>query len=210
MGLAAERSDRAGLRIDIFCHYSAHLRQPLPLMSMQSQTIPVRFASDLIAHLRDTPGFDPDCVQHAGIAPALLQHGGARVTIEQLSDLYRILAVQYDDETPGLFSRPLRNGTLKFLCLAMLGAPSLGIALHRFAGFLRLVLDDVHFEICESEMNVRIALVERVDLGERRVLALELLLLLVQGVASWMIEQPIPFMRIDLAYPAPPTRRSTS
>lgn len=173
-------------------------------MNPQLQTIPARFATDLIAHLRDTPGFDPDCVQRAGIAPAQLQHDGARVTIEQLSSLYRLLAVQYDDETPGLFSRPLRNGTLKFLCLSMLDAPSLGVALHRFAGFFRLVLDDLQFELGESETGACVRLVEKGDLGERRILALEFMLLLVQGVASWMIEKPISFQRIDLAYPPPP------
>jgi hypothetical protein len=46
---------------------------------------------------------------------------------------------------PGMFSRPSRNGTLKFLCLSLLDALKLEVALHRFGQFFHLILDD--FEI---------------------------------------------------------------
>ncbi|CAN5348233.1 AraC family transcriptional regulator [soil metagenome] len=170
---------------------------------IQHNTVPVRFVTGLMAAVRQQPGFDPQCIRRAGIAPALLQQHAARVTIAQFAHLYRSLAIQFDDETPGLFSRPLRNGTLKFLCLSMLEAANLRIALHRFTGFFRLVLDDLEFEMSTQGALVRIALVERAELGERRILVLELMLMLVQGVASWMIERRIPFARIDLTYPPP-------
>jgi AraC-like DNA-binding protein len=172
-------------------------------LNVQTNTVPVRFVTGLIAAVRQLPGFDPNCVKRAGIAPALLQQHAARVTIEQFANLYRSLAIQFDDETPGLFSRPLRNGTLKYLCLGMLEAANLRIALHRFSSFFRLLLDDLHFEISNQGAQTRIALVERTNLGERRIQVLELMLMLVQGVASWMIERRIPFVRIDLAYPPP-------
>ncbi len=172
-------------------------------LNIQSNTVPVRFVTGLMAAVRHRPGFDPDCIRRAGIAPALLQQHAARVTIDQFANLYRSLAIQFDDETPGLFSRPLRNGALKYLCLGMLEAANLRIALHRFSGFFRLLLDDLHFEMATQGELTRIALVERTDLGERRILVLELMLMLVQGVSSWMIERKIPFVRIDLAYPPP-------
>lgn len=172
-------------------------------LNVQTHTVPVRFVSGLIAAVQHRPGFDTDCVRRAGIAPALLQQHAARVTIDQFASLYRALATEFDDETPGLFSRPLRNGTLKYLGLGMLEAANLRIALHRFSGFFRLLLDDLHFEMSSQGPLTRIALVERADLGERRILVLELMLMLVQGVASWMIERRIPFVRIDLAYPPP-------
>ncbi|HUH59618.1 MAG TPA: AraC family transcriptional regulator [Candidimonas sp.] len=172
-------------------------------MSPQTKTVPVRFVTDLIDAVAKKPGFDPGCIRRASIAPALLRQPGARVTIEQFADLYRLLAIQFDDETPGIFSRPLRNGTFKFLCLGMLGAKDLRIALHRFSGFFRLVLDELQFDVSTEDSVTRIALVERTPLGERRVLGLELMLMLVQGVASWLIQRRIPFLRIDLAYPAP-------
>jgi AraC-like DNA-binding protein len=172
-------------------------------MSPQTKTVPVRFATELISAVGKKPGFDPDCIGRAGIAPALLRQPGARITIEQFANLYRLLAIQFDDETPGIFSRPLRNGTFKFLCLGMLSARDLRIALHRFSGFFRLLLDELQFDVSTHDSVTRIALIERQPLGGRRVLALELMLMLVQGVASWLIQRRIPFLRIDLAYPAP-------
>ena len=47
--------------------------------------------------------------ERSGIAPELLSRRGARVTHEQFSTLYRLLAMELDDEMPGIFSRPLRS-----------------------------------------------------------------------------------------------------
>jgi hypothetical protein len=47
--------------------------------------------------------------ERSGITPELLSQCGARVTQEQFSTLYRLLAMQLDDEMPGIFSRPLRS-----------------------------------------------------------------------------------------------------
>lgn len=173
-------------------------------MSARSTTIPIRFVGELVDRLGARRELALACVERVGIAPALLAQDGARVTVEQFGTFYRQLAVALDDETPGLFSRPLRGGTLKFLCLSMLDAPNLQVALHRFGWFFRLLLDDLHFEMSDGGGLARVALVERAELGAQRVLILELMLMLVQGVASWIIERKLPFARIDLAYPPPP------
>ena len=47
--------------------------------------------------------------ERSGITPELLSQCGARVTQEQFSTLYRLLAMELDDEMPGIFSRPLRS-----------------------------------------------------------------------------------------------------
>ena len=94
-------------------------------------TIPIDFVHDLLQGAALDPHLQAACVLHAGIAPALLQQAGARVTNQQFAGLYRLLAQQCDDETPGMFARPLRGGTLKFLCLSLIGSPSLVTALYR-------------------------------------------------------------------------------
>ena len=167
-------------------------------------TVSIRMVCQILDRLGEHRPLALECVERAGIASALLEHESARVTVEQFALFYRTLAVELDDETPGLFSRPLRPGTLKFLCLGMLDAANLRVALHRFCWFFRLVLDDLHFELGEDEGLSRIALVERVALQPHRPLILELMLMLVQGIASWMIERKLLFARVDLAYPAPP------
>ncbi len=172
-------------------------------MTRDAQTVPIRFVNDLISNVSHKPEFRPDCIDRAGIAQQLLKLDGARITMEKFSELYRLVAVDLDDETPGLFSRPSRNGTLKFLCLSMMDAPSLQVALHRFRNFFRLINDDVYFHISQDNDLVCIALYEQVELGQARILASELLLMLVQGVSSWMIGRKIPFQRIDFAFSRP-------
>lgn len=166
-------------------------------------TVPIRMIGQLLDRLGERRSLALDCIGRAGIAPALLAQESARVTVEQFALFYRTLAIELDDETPGMFSRPLRAGTLKFLCLGMLDAANLRVALHRFCWFFRLVLDDLHFEMDEADGLTRITLVERVDLSRHRRLILELMLMLVQGIASWMIERKLLFARVDLNYPAP-------
>lgn len=172
-------------------------------MGLGTLTVPVRFINDLLANAKDKPGYQPDCILRAGISPRLLELDGARITMEIFSDLYQQVAVDLDDETPGMFSRPLRSGTLKFLCLSLLEASSLKVALHRFTGFFHLLLDDIRFEIHHEQHQVHICLIECVDLGQSRILALELMLMLVQGVSSWMIGRKIPFTRIDFPFSPP-------
>lgn len=173
-------------------------------MSRQTATVPIVLATDLLA------GLDPDsllvrtAIAQAEIAPELLQEAGGRVTIEQFSKLYRQLALMLDDETPGFFSRPLRNGTLKFLCLGMFSSPNLDIAFHRFISYFRLTLDDMGFEVSRRGALTRIALIEHAPPKGSRVLVHELMLKLVHGVASWMIGRKIPLAQVDFAFPRPP------
>ncbi|MCB1962943.1 MAG: AraC family transcriptional regulator [Rhodocyclaceae bacterium] len=172
-------------------------------MSARSATLPIRFVGDLLQRLGPQRETAMACVHQAGIAPALLEQDTARVTVEQFAHVYRLLAVALDDETPGYFSRPLHAGTLKFLCLGMLDAANLRVAMYRFCSFFRLVLDDLQFVISDTGAQTRIVLVERRPLGTGRELILETMLMLVQGIASWMIDRQIGFTRLDLAYPAP-------
>jgi AraC-like DNA-binding protein len=167
-------------------------------------TVPIRMVGDLLDRFTDNRPMVLECCARVGIAPALLDQESARLTVDQFALFYRTLAIELDDETPGMFSRPLRAGTLKFLCLGMLGAANLRVALHRFCSFFRLVLDDLHFVMGKEEELVSIQLVERTDLGRQRVLILELMLMLVQGIASWMIERRLLFARVDLSYAPPP------
>lgn len=172
-------------------------------MNRQTATVPIALATDLLA------GLDPDsllvreAIVHAEIAPELLQEAGGRLTVEQFSKLYRQLALMFDDETPRFFSRPLRNGTLKFLCLGMFSAANLDIAFHRFASYFRLMLDDMGFEVTHRGGLTRIALTEHAPPKVSRVLVHELMLKLVHGVASWMIGRKIPLAQVDFAFPRP-------
>jgi AraC-like DNA-binding protein len=152
--------------------------------------------------------------EHSGIPYELLQTPGARVTQEQFSTLYRLLAIELDDEMPGIFSRPLRRGTLKFLCLSLLDAPRLEVALHRFGQFFHLILDDLELvsrrdgthawlELVEPTAATMATTASAIPAPRASMLGCELMLKLVHGVASWLIRQKIPLAGVDFAFPRP-------
>ncbi|MEM5292402.1 AraC family transcriptional regulator [Paraburkholderia sabiae] len=162
----------------------------------------------LVHGFLDSVGTQTDIVDRhltaANIPPALLDQPGARVTEEQFSTLYRALAIALDDEMPGVFSRPLRSGTLKFLCLSLLDAPNLETAMHRFGQFFHIVLDDFRFESRRSEHVASLALQPGQTGTRPGVLGQELMLKLAHGVASWLIGQRIPLLQVQFAFARPP------
>jgi AraC-like DNA-binding protein len=126
------------------------------------------------------------------------------VTQEQFSTLYRLLASELDDEMPGIFSRPVRNGTLKYLCLSLLDAPRLEVAMHRFGQFLHLILEEFRLESRRDGAVCRVELVPNPDGPALNVLGRELMLKLAHGVASWLVGQKIPLLEVEFDFPRPP------
>ncbi|MGF6372922.1 AraC-like DNA-binding protein [Paraburkholderia sp. RAU6.4a] len=172
-------------------------------MQAPSATVPISLVNGLL----DSAGAKPDIVRHylhkASITPELRGQPGARVTEEQFSMLYRMLAIELDDEMPGIFSRPLRSGTLKFLCLSLLDASSLETALHRFGQFFHIVLDDFRLESHRSGLVAEVALRPNSAYGSIGPLGQELMLKLAHGVSSWLIGQKIPLLNVDFACSQP-------
>ncbi|MFL9915283.1 AraC family transcriptional regulator [Paraburkholderia fungorum] len=171
-------------------------------MNSLSATVPISLVNGVLARA------DPTVVQRlaaqSGIPHELLNQPGSRVTQEQFSTLYRLLASELDDEMPGIFSRPLRNGTLKYLCLSLLDAPRLEVAMHRFGQFFHLILDEFRLESQRDGAVCRIELVPNADGPALSVLGRELMLKLVHGVASWLVGQKIPLSEVEFDFPRPP------
>ncbi|MFM0289772.1 AraC family transcriptional regulator [Paraburkholderia megapolitana] len=166
-----------------------------------SATVPISLVKRFLV------GADQEVVERlaerSGISRALLHEPGARVTQEQFSTLYRLLANELDDEMPGIFSRPFRSGTLKYLCLSLLDAPRLEVSMHRFSQFLHLILDDFKVE-CERDAALgRVTLVPTKSGYMTNALGCELLLKCAHGVASWLIGQKIPLLAIEFSFPKP-------
>lgn len=157
-------------------------------------------------------GADPAAIARlagrSGIPRELLGKPAARVTEEQFSTLYRLLAVELDDEMPGIFSRPLRSGALKFLCLSLLDAPNLGVALrcvalHRFGQFFHRLLDEFRIVSSRDEALGYVELVDNPGGPAVSTLGRELMLKLVHGVASWLIGQKIALAKVDFEFHRP-------
>ncbi len=173
-------------------------------MHHSATTVPIDFARQLL----DRSGLGEHarraCLAHAGIPGDLLDAQQARATTDQFAALYRLVVARVEDESPGMFARPLRPGTLKFLALSTVQAPTLVIALHRFTQFFRLVLDDLHFDLVSQPDRISVLLRPRTQAVREQRFTQEVMLKLVHGIASWLAGQKIPLAGVDLAFAAPP------
>lgn len=175
--------------------------------SASSYPAPPTISMAYVAALLDAVGADPEDVQdllrEAGIAPGDLNHPSCRVGEQAFATLYRLLAVRLDDEMLHLFSRPFRPGALKFTCLALLDAKNLMVALHRWSCLLRLMQDDFAVELQTGTSTARLALVAERGPMKAPPLAMDLMLKVVHGVASWLVGRQLPLMRVDFPFVRP-------
>jgi len=173
-------------------------------MQAPSATVPISLVNGFLAAAGAKDEVIHRYLKQAGVSPELLGEPGARVTEEQFSALYQALAIELDDEMPGIFSRPFRSGTLKFLCLSLLDARNLDTALHRFGQFFHIVLDDFRLESRRSGPLAQVELRPNAEYGPIGPLGQELMLKLAHGVSSWLIGQKIPLLQVEFACPQPP------
>lgn len=172
-------------------------------MQAPSATVPISLVNGFLSAAGAKDEVTDRYLLQAGIAPELLGEPGARVTEGQFSTLYQALAIELDDEMPGVFSRPFRSGTLKFLCLSLLDARNLETALHRFGQFFHIVLDDFRLESRRLGPVAQVELCPNPDFGPLGPLGQELMLKLAHGVGSWLIGQKIPLLQVEFACEQP-------
>ena len=161
-----------------------------------------------------SPGFVEDALtglRRAGIDPGPVLAGVGlpdpvteSVTHLQYGALWLAIAARLDDEFFGLGARPMRVGSFKLLCHAVLQAHTLDQALRRALAFLGVVLDDPRGELTQREGQAEIVL--RCGRGARPAFADRTYWLLLLGVLSWLIGRRIPLLHVDFAGRAPENR----
>lgn len=139
----------------------------------------------------------------AAIPQSLLHQPDARLTRQQYVALYRAVAATLDDEMLGLWSRPIRTGTLKYLMLSLLDAPTVLVALNRFVRFWNLLLDDYRLQISTKNNLVRLSLVERMPGTVVTPLGHELMMKLIHGISSWLLGREIAPDRVEFSFATP-------
>ena len=144
-------------------------------------------------------------MDEAGIPVHLLDQPAARITRDQFVLLYKSIAFELDDEMLGLWSRPIRGGTLKYLSLSLLDAPTVLIALNCFVRFWNLILDDYRLQMTRRQNDaVRLALVPRQPSVPVTPLGHELMMKLIHGIASWLLNREIPIGHVEFVFERPP------
>ncbi|HZG18609.1 MAG TPA: AraC family transcriptional regulator [Herbaspirillum sp.] len=126
------------------------------------------------------------------------------VTAEQYGALWLAIARTTDDEFFGLSARPMRQGSFTLLCHAVLHSQSLGQALRRALRFLRIVLDEPYGELRIEGGKAHIILIK--NRSPYPAFAYRTFLLLLLGLACWLVGRRIPLQCIDFSCSIPEGR----
>lgn len=175
------------------------------MTALLSDTVSVHFAQGMLTSLRDSrPGHAiADVLAGAGIPQALMAQPDARITRRQYVALYKTVAALLDDEMLGLWSRPIRGGTLKYLMLSLLDTPTVMVALNRFVRFWNLLLDDYRLHMARKNASVRLALLARTPGADANPLGHGLMMKLIHGVTSWLLGREISVHKVEFCFARP-------
>lgn len=136
-------------------------------------------------------------LDEAGIAAELLAEPDARVAVSAYAALWRSVAQRSDDLFFGMDPRPLRQGSLEFLCSSSMAQPTLASGLASALAFLGLMLE--HFEArLIRQQSVAQIVIGQDDHPVSRAFADFTFWIIVHGIACWLCGRRIPILGIEL------------
>jgi AraC-like DNA-binding protein len=172
---------------------------------MEKGSVAICFVHHAISGL-PARGLDPEPVlRSADIAPALLAVPQARVSTASYSDLWMAVAAALDDEFFGQDSRSMKCGSFAMLCHAVAGSRTFAQALERVARYLGLLLDDIGVRLERHDERAALVLTAPSAAQGRLpgVFAQETMLIMLQGLMSWLLHRRVPILLASFSYPEP-------
>jgi AraC-like DNA-binding protein len=166
-----------------------------------SGTVAICFVREALfqARARD---IDVDAILwSAGIPAALVELEQARVSPRSYGRMWHLLAKQMDDEFFGMDSHPVRYGSFALACHCAIDAVNLEQALRRIVRFYRGVMDDLWPSVERQSGRATVQLTERRE--PQRVFAHGTLLMILQGLACWLVGRRIPILQAAFAPDVP-------
>lgn len=169
--------------------------------TVEKGTISIRFVDEALACIRNQ-GFDQkSLLVQAGISPELLGTTQARVSSRHFGSLWHGIAQTLDDEFFGMDSHRMKVGSFTLLCHAIIHADTLERGLRRALRFLRVVLDDMTGELRIDENGAHVVVTEGATTAPlpqpKRAFAYGTYLIMLHGLACWLIGRRIPLTRAD-------------
>ena len=177
--------------------------------NIEKGTISICFVDEALACIRSL-GLEQDhLLTQAGISPELLASPQARVSSKHYGQLWHLIAQTLDDEFFGMDRHRMKAGSFTLLCHAVIHSDTLERALRRALRFLRVVLDDMSGELHRDGDLVHIVLkdhaVTQLDAGTppKRAFAYGTYLIILHGLACWLIGRRVPLLKADFRCPEP-------
>src|SRR5579859_1255835 len=177
------------------------IRAPAETAQSEPGTIAICFVAAALESVR-ARRLDADALlKDVGLSPGLLHSPQARVSAKHYGALWRLVALTLDDEFFGQDSRRMKSGSFAMICHSVLGCKTLGSAMDRTLRFYALILDDIRGELNRAGSEASILLLQ--DMIPQRVFAHETLLMLLHGLACWLVGRRIPIKRAQFSYAEP-------
>ena len=176
---------------------------------LEKGSISICFVHEALVCIRSR-GLDQSALLlQAGISLELLASPSARVSSRQFGALWHLIAQTLDDEFFGMDSHRMKAGSFTLLCHAVIHSDTLERALRRAMRFLRLVLDDMAGELSRDGDTAHIVLMNlptgSVSVGDtsKRAFAYGTYLIMLHGLACWLVGRRIPLSTADFSCPEP-------
>lgn len=138
----------------------------------------------------------------AGLDAQCLQLTEARVSARAYARLWRLLALRLNDEFFAMDPRPLRSGSLAFICRSAMAQPTVALGLDSMLSFLALMLDRFAARVTRRQGLVEIAIDDE-TMPPARAFACFTFWIIVHGVLCWLAGRRIPILALDLRSAAP-------
>lgn len=171
-------------------------------MQIEKGTIAIAFVQEALVCIRER-GLDAEALlAQAGISPELLNAPQARISSRHFGVLWHHIARALDDEFFGMDGHRMKVGSFTLLCHAIINSDTLDRALKRALRFLRVVLDDLAGELVLDQGVARIVLRD-VGPTPRRAFAYGTFLIMLHGLACWLVGRRIPLLSAEFRCPEP-------
>src|SRR6202011_2448138 len=177
----------------------------LPVGRPEPGTVAICFVAAALESVRARHMDTDALLNKVGLSPGLLQVPQARVSAKHYGELWRLVALTLDDEFFGQDSRRMKAGSFAMLVHSVVGCRSLAQALDRSLRFYGLILDDMAGSLVRGPQEATVIVRERAPApgAAPRIFGHEVLLMLLHGVACWLVGRRIPILRAQFAYPEP-------
>ncbi|MDR7057063.1 AraC-like DNA-binding protein [Pseudomonas koreensis] len=163
----------------------------------EKDTIAIQLVREALLQSCAPGAASDEALSKVGIDPAQLTADEGRVPASQYARLWRLLARRCDDEFFGMDPRPLKSGSLAFLCRSAMAQPTLAAALDTGLSFLSLMLEKLPAQLVHQQSLAEIVLLED-DAEPRRAFTYFTYWMIVHGVACWLAGRRIPILAIEL------------
>lgn len=171
--------------------------------TVEKGTISISFVHEALDCIRSR-GLDQNALlMQAGISPELLNSPQARVSSRHYGMLWHQIAQTLDDEFFGMDSHRMKAGSFTLLCHAVIHSDTLERALRRALRFLRLILDDMAGELHCADGTAHIV-VKDLSGAPKRAFAYGTYLIMLHGLACWLVGRRIPLDHADFRCAEPP------